>query len=175
VRPALFRSNGAAWAVGVLTATGAAALLGGDHVLRGGAMHLAWADWLVVLWCGLSGFYGVRSSRRLWRTGRTPAERFVYDLGVRGFGVIPILVAPFVAGSVIWRTLKAANDPAAWMAALVCAILSVIVTWPISLWLGFVWGSMMSRARWHAETGAGDSNGLPQDEIAAARARSKRA
>jgi hypothetical protein len=122
-------------------------------------MRLAWADWVVVLWCGLSGFFGVRAWRRLWRSGRTPAERFVYDFGVRGFGAIAILAAPVVAGSVIWRILHVAHDAAAWMAALVCAILSLIVTWPLALWLGFFWGSMMSGAGLHRERGDGD--GLP--------------
>jgi len=141
----VFRSNGADRAFGVIAAGAAAALLGTDHLLRGGAMRLTWPDWVVVIWCGLSGFFGVRAWRRLWRHGRTPAERFVYDLGVRGLGGITVLVAPLVAGSVIWRMLASAHDSAAWMAALVCAILSLIVTWPLSLWVGFVWGSMMAR------------------------------
>jgi hypothetical protein len=157
----LFRSDGADWTIGVVAAAGAAALLGGDHLWRGGAMRLTWADWLVVLWCGLSGFCGVRSWRRLWRSGRTPAERFVYDFGVRGFGVIAIVLAPVVTGGVIWRTLTATHDSAAWMAALVCAILSLVVTWPLALWLGFIWGSMMSGVGWNRERRAGDGNGLP--------------
>src|SRR5215831_7126153 len=95
-------SSGADWAVGVLAAAGAAALLGTDHVLHRGAMRLTWADWLVVIWCGLSGFLGVRSWHRLWRNGRTPAERFVYGVGVRRFGAGALLLAPIVAGSVIW-------------------------------------------------------------------------
>lgn len=157
----LFRANGADWAVGVVAAAGAAALLGGDHLLRGGAMRLAWADWVVTLWCGLSGFFGVRSWRRLWRSARTPSERFVYDFGVRGLGAIAILMAPVVAGSVIWRMLNAAHDSAAWIAALVCAILSLIVTWPLALWLGFFWGSMMSRLGCYRERGVRDGDGLP--------------
>jgi hypothetical protein len=157
----IFRTDGADWAIGVVAAAGAAALLGGNHLLRGSAMRLTWADWVVVLWCGLSGFFGVRSWRRLWRSGRTPSERFVYDFGVRGFGAITILVAPWVAGSVMWRILNAAHDTAAWIAALVCAILSLIVTWPLALWLGFLWGSMMSRAGWSRGAGDGDGNGLP--------------
>jgi hypothetical protein len=157
----LFRSNGADWTIGLFAAAGAAALLGGEHLWRGGAMRLTWADSVVVLWCGVSGFCGVRAWRRLWRSGRTPTERFVYDFGVRGFGAITILVAPVVAGSVIWRMLSATHDPAAWLAALVCAILSVVVTWPLALWLGFVWGSMMSGAGWCRERRAADRNGLP--------------
>jgi hypothetical protein len=157
----LFRSRGADWTIGVLAAAGAAALLLGNHLWRADTMRLIWADWVVVLWCGLSGFFGVRAWRRLWRSGRTPAERFVYDVGVRGFGAITILVAPVVAGGVIWRTLSATHDPAAWMAALVCAILSVVVTWPLALWLGFVWGSMMSGSGWRRERRGGQGNGIP--------------
>jgi hypothetical protein len=157
----IFRVTGADWTIGVGAAAGAAALLGGEHLLRGSGMRLTWADWVVVLWCGLSGFCGVRSWRRLWRRGRTASERFMYDLGVRGFGVIAILVAPVVAGSVIWRILHAVHDPAAWIAALVCAILSLIVTWPLALWLGFLWGSMMSRTGWQRDPAPGKGNGLP--------------
>jgi hypothetical protein len=157
----VFHSNGADRAIGVVAGAAAAALLGADHLLRGGAMRLTWPDWLVVIWCGLSGFCGVRSWRRLWRHGCTPAERFVHDCGVRGFGNIALLVAPVVAGSVIWRRLNAAHDSAAWMAAIVCAVLSLIVTWPLALWLGFVWGSMTSRLGGYREPRAGGGNGVP--------------
>jgi hypothetical protein len=157
----IFRTDGADWAVGIVGAAGAAALLGADLVLRTGVFQLAMADTLVVIWCGLSGFFGVRSWRRLWRAGRTPPERVVYDLGVRSFGATMLLIAPVIAGGVMWHILNAAHESGAWMAAFVCAILSVLVTFPLSLWLGFAWGSMMSRVGWYGETQPGNRSGLP--------------
>lgn len=157
----IFRTRGADWVFGILGAAGAAALLGADHFLRWGVFRLTPPDWLILVWCGLSGFFGVRSWRRLWRTGRTPAERVVYDLGVRRFGAIMFWVGPVVAGSILWRMLNATHQSNAWVAAFVSAILCLIVTFPLSLWLGFAWGSIMSRVGWYAEPRAGNGNGLP--------------
>ena len=144
----IFRRKGADWAVGIISASIFAFLYGSAvalhsypnlRLLRNGLPFVGF-----VVCCGLSGFLGVRSWRRLWRAGRTSAERVVYDAGVRGVGAFMLVVTPVIVGGLIWSISDVAHDPGAWIIVLVCAFMALIMSIPLSLWVGYIWGQIMT-------------------------------
>jgi hypothetical protein len=91
--------------------------------------------------CGICGWYGVRSWRRLWRAGRTTAECLVYDNGVRGWGVcvflsMPLLVLYVLAGVGALSTRL----------FVACVIVVAPVALPMCLWGGYLFGTLLSGA-----------------------------
>jgi hypothetical protein len=94
------------------------------------------------LFCGLCGWLGVKSWRRLWRSGRNLAERAIYDEGVRGFGALMLIGFPLLMGAWLSIAESGANDPNAWRLVLACVFVLFPVGLPLFLWAGFIWGSL---------------------------------
>jgi hypothetical protein len=95
--------------------------------------------------------WGVRTSRELWRRGTTPWGRFVYDYGVRRFGVGNAVVWTLLAG--YFGATRLANGPEdALRCAIGAALLTALFCTPVALGLGYVWGTWMA---WYT--------GLPPD------------
>jgi hypothetical protein len=144
----IFRRKGADWAVGIISAVIFALLYGSAvalhsqpsvRLLKNGLPFLGF-----VACCGLSGFLGVRSWRRLWRAGRTSVERVVYDAGVRGVGASMLVATPVIVGGLIWSIADVVHDPGAWIILLVCAFMALMMSIPLWLWAGYIWGQMMT-------------------------------
>jgi len=144
----LLRRSGADWVLGAAGALGTGLLLPLAVALRPGHhFRLPPIDPLLVflaLWSGLSGFFGVKAWRRLWRAGRTPLERMVYDHGVRGFGALMYLVTPLTVLLICLFVLDLPRGLSefAFLAALEFTVLMIA----LPLWLcgGYLFGNIMS-------------------------------
>jgi hypothetical protein len=163
----LFRPAGADWGVAIVSAAGTIALLGAAAVRRSSSFHLSPTDLILVglaLCSGACGFYGVRSWRRLWRAGRTPTERFIYDLGVRGYGAFMLLLSPVLVGIVMWPLTDPMHSPGGLLLIISCVFVAFMIGFPLWLWAGYACGLIMSgvlpyqEARPHPAT---DSSDLP--------------
>ena len=143
----LLRASGADWIVGGIGAAGAGAFFEIFDLNSGQEFALARPDGptlFMMVYCGLAGFLGVKSWRRLWRAGRTPLERVVYDQGVRGFGAFLLLISP---ACVIFG-LQQADLPPTWQTAClelgIGLFLGFVVGLPGWLWAGYVGGKFMA-------------------------------
>lgn len=162
----LLRAPGADWVVAVIAAAGVAALLGGAVIRHSPSLHPSPADLTLLglaLWSGVSGFFGVRSWRRLWRAGRTPAERFVYDFGVRGYGALMLILTPLLVVIVMVGFVDPVRSSGAWLLVLACAFMALMTSFPLWLWGGYVFGSIMSGMLPYRESAprAAKDTGLP--------------
>ena len=99
------------------------------------------------VWCGLFGWLGVKSWRRLWRSGRTPQEQMIYDRGVRGWGALMLITMPLLLGIVVWSLDATHRDPNAWLLVLACVLMGFLTGLPVFLWGGYVLGSFAASNR----------------------------
>jgi multisubunit Na+/H+ antiporter MnhB subunit len=89
----------------------------------------------------IGGWWTVRTWRRLWRSGRSPWERVVYDYGVRLFGfslsiALIIIFAYFGRESESDQRLLMING----------AIAALFFGTPVALNLGYFWGEAYAAA-----------------------------
>ena len=90
--------------------------------------------------CGVCAFLGVRSWRRLWRSGRTPLERSSYDLGVRRFGITIVAASPLIGVFVILALGADTRSPGTWTLLACVAFMALSVALPLGLWGGYLLG-----------------------------------
>lgn len=85
----------------------------------------------------IGGRWTVRTWRRLWRRGRSPRERLIYDYGVRSMGVI---TAAYVIVGITWLGWK--TDSGGLFGPLMTggAIAAVFFGVPVCLHFGYFWG-----------------------------------
>ena len=81
---------------------------------------------------------GVMTVRRLWRRGRNPWERMVYDEGVRRIGIGAAVFFPILFPVVLMRTERP------WFEIALVAAWLLIVGLPMWLWAGYWWGRTMA-------------------------------
>jgi len=148
----ILRTRGAAWVCGIIGAVGTVALLAlakwrHNPAAFGAPNAASGALYFLGVWCGLCGWLGVLSWRRLWRSGRTPLERWTYDLGVRGWGALMLISAPIATAIGVGAAVDIFRDPGAWLLVLACAFMAVWVGLPLCLWGGYVWGSFVGGNR----------------------------
>jgi hypothetical protein len=86
---------------------------------------------------GIGAWWAVRTWKRLWRCGRTPRERLIYDWGVRGYG-LGMAVTIFCIVTWIGSTSDASLFGPMMVAG---ALASIFFGVPISLNMGYFWGS----------------------------------
>jgi hypothetical protein len=86
----------------------------------------------------VSAVLGVMTVRRLWRRGRNPWERMVYDTGVRGVGVWGAISFPILFSILALGTQRSSLEIAT------VAVWALIVGMPLSLWAGYWWGRTMA-------------------------------
>jgi len=88
---------------------------------------------------GLSSALGVSAWRHLWRSGRTPAEAIVYDVGVRKLGIWTVLLSPCFAILII-LALTGGVTTAGVLAFFPLAVVVIALMLPLGLWLGYIFG-----------------------------------
>jgi len=100
---------------------------------------------LVLIVCSLAGCAaaGVLTWRRLWRQGQDARERFIYDIGVRRYGVA-LWVLCTITLPVFFQSLLP-EAPFKWVFLAFVAFTAFVVAWPLMLWGGFTWGYIFSR------------------------------
>src|SRR6266446_9266488 len=150
------RMPGADWAIALFGGVGTAFLLGLAVWRRNpeafDSSYSKHAPLLLSgLWCGISGWLGVRSWRRLWRSGRTPQERMIYDRGVRGWGAVMLIAMPLLVGLVVWSVADTYTDPNAWLLILACVFMGFLAGLPVFLWGGYILGSFAASNRFPAD------------------------
>ena len=97
---------------------------------------------LIALVLGGLLVFGVWTWRRLWRSGRTPWERIVYDQGVKRFGLATGVGLALLPPAIEWGPLRLVNVfTAAYVAE---AVVGALVGLPIALWGGYLWGRTMA-------------------------------
>lgn len=87
--------------------------------------------------------WGVRTCRTLWRRGTTPWGRLVYNFGVRGFGVANAVAWTLCAGY-LGATQLATGPEDTLRCAIGAAVLTALFGTPVSLGLGYWWGTKMA-------------------------------
>ena len=140
----LMRMKGADWALGFGSAICALILLLSAHTespfvfrpIDSLALGLS-------LLCGLSGWFGVRSWRKLWRRGRTRPERLVYDYGVRGWGVMILIATPLIVAFVLLGESHSLRDRYTWRIVITSVVIVVPIALPLCLWGGYAWGLLV--------------------------------
>jgi len=86
----------------------------------------------------VGGWWAARTWRQLWRAGRNPWERLVYDYGVRGSG---FSTAVGLTAIITW--LGWANDSAGLFGPLMTfgLLAGLFFGTPVALHLGYFWGT----------------------------------
>jgi hypothetical protein len=86
----------------------------------------------------VGGWWTARTWRQLWRAGRSPWERLVYDYGVRGFG---FSTAVGLTAIITW--LGWATDSAGLFGPMMTAglLAGLFFGTPVALYLGYFWGT----------------------------------
>lgn len=86
----------------------------------------------------IGGWWAPRTWRQLWRAGRSPWERFVYDYGVRGFG---FSTAVGLTAIITW--LGWATDSNGLFGPMMTAglLAGLFFGTPVALYLGYFWGT----------------------------------
>ena len=106
-------------------------------------MNSRWiAGTLVLMLLGGLLALGVWSWRRLWRPGRTPWERIVYNHGVKRFGLAIWVGLALLPPAIEWGPLRVVNVFTT--AYVLEAAVSALVTLPVALWGGYLWGRAMA-------------------------------
>jgi hypothetical protein len=90
---------------------------------------------------GIGAWWTVRTWKRLWRCGRTPRERLIYDFGVRGYGVGMAAAISCLVTWLGWTTDANSFGPIAILGALASIFFGV----PVSLNMGYFWGSAFAK------------------------------
>jgi len=90
---------------------------------------------------GIGAWWTVRTWKRLWRCGRTPHERLIYDFGVRGYGVG---MAAAIICLITWLGWTTDANSLGSMAIL-GALAGVFFGVPVSLNMGYFWGSTFAK------------------------------
>ncbi len=142
----VFRADGADWGMGIVGAAGMAAFVVLIDLRDRGTLRWQSVGFLglaLVTCTGCCGFWGVRSWRRLWRSGRTRSERMLYDYGVRGWGASMLLAMPLVSGAVVSQFVDLFHDPWAWLFLVTMVFATFIVGLPFFLWGGYAFGSAL--------------------------------
>jgi hypothetical protein len=85
----------------------------------------------------IGAWWTVRTWKRLWRCGRTPRERLIYDRGVRGYG-LGMAVTMFCIVTWLGSTTDATSFGPMMIGG---ALASIFFGVPISLNMGYFWGS----------------------------------
>lgn len=141
----LLRTRGADWSVALLGAIGSGGLLVLAAWQRSpGRFGPSHADVtlpvIIGAICGVCAFLGVRSWRRLWRSGRTPRERSAYDLGVRRIGITMVAASPLIGVFVILALGADTRSPGTWTLLVCVAFMALSVALPLGLWGGYLLG-----------------------------------
>jgi len=89
----------------------------------------------------IGGWWTVHTWRQLWRRGRSPRERLIYDYGVRGFGFSTAVSLFFIITWLGWM-----NDSGTLFGSLMTggAIAALFFGVPVSLHLGYFWGRALA-------------------------------
>jgi hypothetical protein len=139
------RSPPAVPMLALLAATLVVALLFSESGLNGtwhDFRHVVGTRWrfftLFAVIFAVGGWWSARTWRQLWRAGRSPWERLVYDYGVRGFGLYMA-----VAITVILSSLGGATDASGlWGPMMMFGLLAgLFFGTPVALHLGYFWGT----------------------------------
>jgi hypothetical protein len=86
----------------------------------------------------IGGWWTARTWRRLWRMGRSPRERLVYDYGVRGFGFSTAVGLTAIITRLGW----AADSAGLFGPMMTGGLLSgLFFGTPVALHLGYFWGT----------------------------------
>jgi len=89
-------------------------------------------------------WWSVRTCRLLWRRGTTAWGRWVYDAGVRGFGVI-LAISAAAFGGYAGATALAVGADDRLRCGFLGAIVGIVLGLPIALGSGYVWGTWMAK------------------------------
>jgi hypothetical protein len=100
-------------------------------------LDLANLHWAAVIFA-IGGWWAARTWRQLWRAGRSPWERLVYDYGVRGFG---FSTAVGLTAIITW--LGWATDSNGLFGPMMTAglLAGLFFGTPVALYLGYFWGT----------------------------------
>jgi hypothetical protein len=163
----LLRAPGADWIVAIISVLGTAFLLGLATWRRNPAIfagpYSTYTPLVALsLFCGVFGWFGVKTWRKLWRSGRTPLERIVYDRGVRGFGAMMIIALPIVGGAVALALAGNSQDPAVWMFVAASIFMAIPLSLPMGLWAGYAWGWIHAGA---LSQGNDDTNAKSEEDL----------
>ena len=88
------------------------------------------------------GWWSAHTVSVLWRSGRNPWERLVYNFGVRLFGLTVAIALVLICGWLGWSNENAAGDRWWWLAAgILCGM---VLAFPIGLYMGYFWGTTVA-------------------------------
>jgi hypothetical protein len=87
--------------------------------------------------------WGIRTCRKLWRTGSTPWEVCVYGSGVKGFGSL-VALGFVVYGAYVGWTRVAITEEHRLPCAFVGAAFAAVFGTPVALGWGYLWGTKMA-------------------------------
>jgi len=139
------RSSHAVTTLTLVAATSIVALLLSESGTDGtwlNFQHVVMTRWrffaLFAVIFGIGGWWTARTWRQLWRAGRSPCERVVYDFGVRGFGF-----STTVALTAILTWLGWATDSAGLFGPMMTfgLLAGLFFGTPVALYLGYFWGT----------------------------------
>lgn len=84
------------------------------------------------------GWWTARTWRQLWRAGRSPWERLVYDYGVRGFG---FATAVGLTAIITWHGWATDSAGVFGRMMTIGLLAGLFFGTPVSLRLGYFWGT----------------------------------
>jgi hypothetical protein len=88
----------------------------------------------------VGGWWTARTWRRLWRAGRSPWERLVYDFGVRGFGFSTAVGLTAITTWLGWATDSVGFFVLFGPMMTAGLLAGLFFGTPVALYLGYFWG-----------------------------------
>ncbi len=142
------RSSHAVPILALVAAASIAALLLTESGINGtwpDFQHVVMTRWrffaLFAVIFAVGGWWTARTWRHLWRAGRSPWERLVYDYGVRLFGfstaISIILIVSWLGSTADYGALSGPMMPLG-------ALAGVFFGVPVALHLGYWWGTTVA-------------------------------
>jgi hypothetical protein len=139
------RSSHAVPILAIVAAASIVALLlsdGGTNITWSDLQHFVITRWRIFVMFAVifavGGWWTARTWRQLWRAGRSPWERLVYDFGVRGFGFGTSMALTAIITRLGWATDSAGLFGPMMTLGLLAGL---FFGTPVSLHLGYFWGT----------------------------------
>jgi hypothetical protein len=139
------RSSHAVATLALVAATSIVALLlseSGTNSTWTDFQHIVVTRWrffaLFAVIFAVGGWWTARTWRQLWRAGRSPWERLVYDFGVRGFGFSTAVAITAIVTRLGWAT----DSVGLFGPMMIAGVLAgLFFGTPVALHLGYFWGT----------------------------------